>query len=148
MSTSKNVSIKKQVHSAFKLLMCSLAAFVLTGALVLTGCDSNDAVEEPEIEALIISPSSVTIEVGEQADFSAAALTASGDTVRDLDLRWWSSDPTVFTVEEGGRATGHAPGEAFCKVEMTDDAANTAAHLKAAKRFVGRDSAFVVVFLN
>lgn len=130
----------------------SLAALMLAGALVLAGCDSTDANEEPEIEALIIAPSSVNIAVGEQADFSAVALTASGDTIRDLDLRWWSTDSDVFTVENDGLATGQAPGEAYCKVELADDAASTASHLRAgpsktAKRiFVGRDSAFVSVF--
>jgi len=128
-----------------------IMALVLTGTFVLAGCDSTDASEEPEIEALIISPRNVSIEVGEQVDFSVAALTASGDTLRDLDLRWWSSDPDVFTVEGNGMATGQAPGDAFCKVELTDDAANTASHLKTARSklakriFVGRDSAFVSV---
>ena len=144
--------INEQVHFAFRSFVYSLVALVLTGALVLIGCDSNEVNEEPEIEELILSPSNVSIAVGEQVDFSVAALTASGDTIRDLDLRWWSSDPAVFTVESNGTATGQRPGNAFCKVELTDDAANTAAYLKAAhpktvKRiFVGRDSAFVSVF--
>jgi len=130
----------------------SLAALVLTGTLVLSGCDSTDANEEPQIEELIISPGSANLAVGEQMDFSVAALTASGDTIRDLDLRWWSSDPAVFTVGNNGTATGQAPGEAFCKVELTDDATNTATHLKAAyfkaakRPFPGLDSAFVSVF--
>jgi plastocyanin len=133
-------------------LRAFIMALALTGALVLAGCDSTDANEEPQIETLVISPSNVSIEVGEQVNFSVAALTASGDTVRDLDLRWWSSDPDVFTVDGNGMATGQAPGDAFCKAEVTAKAANTASHLKAvhselAKRiFVGRDSAFVSVF--
>ena len=141
------MSINKQQHSAFHSFVCRLAAFVLAGALVLAGCDSTDANEEPEIEELIISPSSVNIAVGDQADFSAVALTASGDTIRDLELRWWSTDSAVFTVENNGTATGQSPGSAYCKVELADDAANTANHLKAAKRpFPGLDSAFVSVF--
>lgn len=146
------MSTNKQRHATSCSFVCRLAALVLTGALVLAGCDSTDANEEPQIETLIISPRSVSIAVGEQADFSVAALTTSGDTVRDLDLRWWSSDPDVFTVDGNGMATGQAPGDAFCKAEVTAEAANTASHLKTvhskrAKRiFVGRDSAFVSVF--
>jgi len=84
----------------------SLAALVLTGTLVLSGCDSTDANEEPQIEELIISPGSANLAVGEQMDFSAVALTTSGDTIRDLDLQWWSTNSTVFTVESNGIATG------------------------------------------
>jgi hypothetical protein len=144
--------INPQSYSVFRSFACGFMALVLTAALILTGCDSTDANEDPQIEELIISPSSVNIAVGEQADFSAVALTAAGDTIRDLALRWWSTDSAVFTVEDNGVATGQAPGEAYCKVELTAGAASTASHLraassKAAKRiFVGRDSAFVAVF--
>lgn len=134
-------------HSASTVLAHGLAALVLTSALALAGCDSTDAHEEPPIEALIIAPHSVRIAVGEQADFSAVALTASGDTLRDLDLRWWSTDPDVFTVEDNGVATGQAPGEAFCNVELADDAAASTRQFQAVKRtFDGLDSAFVSVF--
>lgn len=144
--------IDERANSHIYYIEAFVTALVLAGAFVLAGCDSTDANEEPQIEELIISPSNVSIAVGEQATFSAAALTASGDTVRDLALRWWSSDPAVFTVKRNGVATGRAAGSAFCKVELTDDAATPASHLKAvrsklAKRiFVGRDSAFVSVF--
>jgi plastocyanin len=145
--------IDERANSHIYHLRAFIMALALAGTLVLAGCDSTDANnEEPQIEALIISPSSVSIEVGEQVNFSIAALTASGDTVRDLDPRWWSSDPDVFTVDGNGTATGQAPGDAFCKAEVTAEAANTASHLKTvhskrAKRiFVGRDSAFVSVF--
>lgn len=144
--------IDERATSHIYTIRAFIVPLVLTGALALTGCDSTDANEEPPIEELIISPSSVNIAVGEQADFSAVALTASGDTIRDLDLRWWSSDPAVFTVEGNGMATGQAPGTAYCKVELAGDAATTASHLKTARSklakriFVGRDSAFVSVF--
>lgn len=130
-------------------LMTFGIALALTGVLVLAGCDSNEVAEDPEIARVEISPDNASIAVGEQVNFSAVALTASGDTVRDLDLRWWSTDPAVFTVEDNGVATGENPGAALCKVELDDDAATNAVHRKAAKRrFVGRDSAFVDVFGN
>lgn len=111
-----------------------LAPFVLAVALVLGGCDSNGAADESDIAALVISPDSASLAVGERLDFSAAALTADGDTVRDVALNWASTDPDVFTVEKGGIATGRKPGTAFCTIEV------------ASLRFTGRDSAFVRVF--
>jgi len=139
----------EQTHSFVSPLLGLATALVLTGTLVLAGCDSTDANEEPQIEELIISPSSLTLDVGEQARFSAAARTAAGDTLRELDLRWWSTDSDVFTVEDNGTATGQNPGSAFCKVELAENATTTAALGKAAKRlFTGRDSAFVSVLGN
>lgn len=128
------------------------AALLLACAFAATGCDSNgsaneeDAVDEPEIASVAISPDSVSIAVGEQVDFSAVALTASGDTVQDadLDVEWWSTDPAVFTVDNDGLATGQDSGKAFCMIEMSDEVTNTSIHSKGAK-FVGRDSAFVFV---
>ena len=124
-------------------------ALVLIGALILIGCDSTGVTEEPEITELLISPGSVSLEVGKQVDFSAAVRTASGDTIRELDLRWWSTDSNVFTVTDNGTATGQNPGSALCKVEVTENATETAGHHKVAKRrFTGRDSAFVRVLEN
>lgn len=124
-------------------------ALALIGALVLAGCDSNEVAEDPEIARIDISPDNASIAVGEQVDFSAVALTASGDTVRDVEWEWVSTDPAVFTVENNGVATGQSPGSAFCTVGVSDDATTNAIHRKAAKRrFDGLDSAFVSVFGN
>lgn len=129
-------------------------AVVLTGVLVLAGCDSNDVTEEPEVEiaAVAISPDSVSIEVGESVEFSTVAVTTAGDTIpdADLDIEWWSTDTDVFTVEAGGVATGQEPGEAYCMIEATDLQGSTGAvttnHLRSSTSFVGRDSAIVFVF--
>ena len=113
---------------------------------MLTGCDSygsDDAETNSEVAEVIISPDSVAIAAGEQADFSAVALTAGGDTVRDVRWRWESTDPSVFTVEDDGTITGHAPGTAYCGVGVADGAAG-----KAALVPIGLDSASVTVFLQ
>lgn len=144
-------------------LMTLAVAVALTGALVLIGCDSNDVSEEPEVEiaAVAITPDSASIEVGESVDFSVVALTASGDTIPDADLRdadldieWWSTDTDVFTVEAGGIATGQTSGTALCMVEATGEsviqlettsnATGKMAH-STLRPFTGRDSAFVSV---
>jgi hypothetical protein len=111
-------------------------------SVTLIGCDSTDVVTaDPEIIALRIQPDSASMPVGETLDFSFVGLTATGDTVQnaDVDVRWWSSDPAVFTVDETGTAVGHEEGTAYCVVELTDLS-------KAAASFTGRDSAFVFVF--
>lgn len=127
-------------------------AFMLTAALVLLGCDTNEATEEaPEIAEVTVVPDSAAIEVGEQVDFSVVGLTADGDSVRDLelDVDWWSTDPAVFTVEDGGTATGQASGTAFCVVGASDETANATTSLTAVRpKFVGRDSAYAIVFVK
>jgi len=66
--------------------MPMLVALVFVGALVLTGCDSNEDAPADRIEGIAISPDTATIGIGEQEDFTVVGLTASGDTVRDADL--------------------------------------------------------------
>jgi hypothetical protein len=110
----------------------------------LTGCDSSevDAPQGHGVERVVISPSTASIWVGDEMSFSAFALTAQGDTVDtaglDIEWRWWSSNPSVFTVEEDGTARGHSPGEEYCIVEATI--------LRGQSNFTGRDSAFVMIF--
>ena len=125
--------------------MPMVVALVFVGALVLTGCDSNEDAPVDQIESIAISPDTVSIGIGEQREFTVVRLTASGDTVRDADLTltWWSTDPSVFTVD-AGTATGQQAGTAFCKVEANDNTRNAATQARS-RRFVGRDSAFVFV---
>lgn len=126
--------------------------FALAGTLAFAvGCDSNDVGEEPdpEITGFAFTTDSVALAVGEEADFSdlVVGLTAEGDTVEDpdLDLRWWSSDPDVFTVDNNGRAAALDTGRAYCLAEMSDEAAAQAFYSKLAK-FTGRDSFLVMMF--
>jgi hypothetical protein len=86
----------------------------------------------------------VFFKVGEQQDFSAFLISASGDTVNEeleVEWNWYSSNPDVFTVEAGGIATGHDEGEAHCIVEASTENSKIVAKM----RFVGRDSAFVTL---
>lgn len=148
------MSDNMHVHSIFYSFVSSFLALVLTGGLVLTGCDligAEDESEESPVTSIEISPDSVSMAVGEQVDFSVVALTASGDTVQDADLtvRWWSTDSTVFTVEEDGLATGQGSGTAFCMVEATDEESGRRvgkAATPSLPHFTGRDSAIVFLF--
>lgn len=125
------------------------AAAVLVLVTALVGCDSDEVAgpEAQEVEEVLISPDTARLSPGETIEFSAHAVTALGDTVdlaeHGMEWRWWSSDPSVFAVQEDGTATGHTPGEEYCVVEATSvDAAAKSGGL----RFVGRDSAVVMVF--
>ena len=139
------------VHFTFRSLSFGLSA-LLTAMLVLVGCDTTDLAEEEQIASIAIFPDSVALEVGEQVDFDVVALTASGDTVENanLKLRWWSTDTAVFTVEENGLVTGQGSGRAFCKVEATDGEAAGKTVASGSHRLmrvpIGRDSAVVHMF--
>lgn len=136
------------VSDALSLLRTFGLTLILAGVLVLAGCDSTD-VSDPDnqLTDVIIAPDSVSIAVGEQVDFSARFLTASGDTVQHPDVTlysdWTSTNTTVFTVADNGLATGREPGMAYCRIEVSDEAAGKVNEIQ---RFVGRDSAFVFVF--
>lgn len=127
---------------------CSVAAVAFAGMLMFFGCDSDNstgALGVEDIDEVVISPDSAAVEAGEVIDFSAVALTAEGDTVRDVSFVWKSSNPDVFTVEDDGTATGQAPGDAYCGVDIPEGAAK--AKTRGAKIVpIGLDSAVVHVF--
>ena len=122
-----------------KHLLTCVALLILSFA---AGCDSTDTAEGEEIQELEMLPESIEMQVGETADFELVAVTAAGDTVRNelVDVRWWSTDTTVFNVTEGGLATAVGTGTAYCMAEGTHPG-------KRAVRFTGRDSAFVRIHL-
>ena len=83
--------------------------------------------------------------VGEQKEFSAFVISATGDTLNeeyDFSWTWYSSDANIFTVENNGTAYAESTGEAYCVVE----ASTGTAKIKAKLRYVGLDSAFVSIF--
>lgn len=124
---------------------------------VLVGCDSNgtpDPQDPPQIARVAISPTTATMGTGDQVEFSALALNEAGDVVEmpegSIEWEWISSDPDVFTVEDDGTATAQSPGEAYCIIDATllnrSSASAAIDDLEASAGFVGRDSAFVMVF--
>jgi hypothetical protein len=129
-------------------------ALIVVGMILFTGCRGDDVTgpESFEIVDIAITPDSVSFDAGEQQEFSVLALTDAGDTIelKNTDIEWeggwWSSDTDVFTVENNGLATGKNPGEAFCIVEVTLGEDRNMSKMKTTSAFVGRDSAFVMVF--
>lgn len=125
-----------------------VVAFI--GMLTFNSCnkDEDNQTQGFEVEKIAITPKTANMAVGAQEDFSANVITTAGDTLnfKDLDVesRWWSSDTTVFTVQENGTATGKNKGDAYCIIEAT--IALKSAQLKALRFYTGRDSAFVTIF--
>ena len=133
-----------------KLFQIAGVIALMLGMLFFSGCNDEDDpdLREAQIERVSIYPEVASFAVGDQLDFSTFVITNTGDTIDtediDIEWEWWSTDTTVFTVEEGGRATGQNPGEAYCVIEATIQE-DTDAQLKALALFTGRDSAFVSV---
>lgn len=162
-----------------------IIALAFVGMLMFSGCDGDETTGPPshQVVEIAISPDTAAFDEGDQVEFSVLALTATGDTVDteelDIEWEWWSSEPEVFTVAEGGVATGQNTGEAYCIVEaviedgsnattLSDESIDVAGFVpdgqglistgneeitsfnniafKKRMRFVGRDSAFVMVF--
>jgi hypothetical protein len=136
---------------SYRLSNYSILIFIFAGLLTFNSCSDNGTAtgpddEEIEVSEVVIEPQNVTFGVGEQQEFSAFLISATGDTVNDefeVEWNWFSSDQDVFTVEAGGTATGHNPGEAFCIVE----AETVSEKMKSAMKFVpiGLDSASVTL---
>ena len=142
--------VQKYVTARFRSFVLTAVPAILLGAILLAGCDLTEVEEDEPVEAIAILPDSASFSAGEQVEFSVVGITASGDTVRDAEftVRWWSTDSTVFTVDEDGSAVGENAGEAFCKVEATSvtgakRAGKTSADLRP---FDGLDSAHVHIF--
>ncbi len=62
---------------------------------------------------LVVSPATLTFEVGETYTMTATLTNAEGEAVTDADIRWFSSDRGVVQIDrETGVAEAIAPGNA------------------------------------
>lgn len=89
--------------SAFALLVVSLA-----------GCGTATApVPLPPLSAVVLTPATDTLVVGQQRVFVAAALDTNGTAVSGASFTWTTSDGGVFTVNSQGRVTAVGEGMAL-----------------------------------
>ena len=127
--------------SKSRLTLCLTAALAIT--LFIAACDTDDIAgpEDPEIAAIIISPSEAEIGVGEQEQLSFELHDESGQPVDrdglDMEIEWITTDPDVVTLDQSGLATGQSPGQEYCIIDVT-------VH-KGSSNFTGRDTAIVFV---
>jgi hypothetical protein len=75
----------------------------------LAGCSGLEGGDAIPIELRVVIPSSLTIDVGEQAQLSAQAYNANGEVV-EAPISWRSADPTVTVGESTGLVTAVSPG--------------------------------------
>ena len=137
--------MKMKVNPVKTAILCLICLFMLNG------CDKDDRnmSEEVEIKQITINPGEVSMAVGDHEDFSAIAITRSGEQIafgelNVLDARWWSSDTSIFTVLANGVATAKKTGDAYCILEATVKPDESGA--QSLLSYTGRDSAFVSIF--
>ena len=61
------------------------------------------------------SPEFYGLNLCETKKFRAAVKDANGDAVRNVQVRWRSTDPTVATVDKSGVVRAISPGATFIK---------------------------------
>jgi len=62
------------------------------------------------VQAVTISPSSVTLRVGERIQLVATAQSSSGGVVPNRQFAWSSSNDAIASVSNAGLVTANAPG--------------------------------------
>jgi uncharacterized protein YjdB len=90
-----------------------LAALVFTGIIILNACEALDPsgpLAAPDDLAFAISPSEVTVAVGESFTLTPTLVKANGGAVNPKALNWESTDATRATVTRDGLVTAVAPG--------------------------------------
>ena len=89
-----------------------LAAGAALAVALLAGCSSDNSVAPtppPPISAVVITPDSVGIQVGDSYPFSGVAYDTLGDPVSGFSISWTTGNSQVFTV--GGNGIVHGVGE-------------------------------------
>src|SRR5688572_27606057 len=89
-----------------------LALFVLA-AILACGCGSDGGVNGPPVVTTVeISPSPVTVFMGDTTKLTATAKDQSGNPMAGLKVTWSSDAPTVATIDSLGTVVAKASGTA------------------------------------
>ena len=83
--------------------------------------DVSVAAEPPQLVSVTIGPASARLLPGDTQTFAAQGTRVDESTI-DLtgDVDWRSSDPTVLDIDDQGRATARASGDAEVTAELGD----------------------------
>jgi uncharacterized protein YjdB len=95
-----------------RLMVC----LTVVGIITLNACDAGQFVGPqlgPDEPAFSLSPSELTLAVGESATIEPVLAKANGTPVNPNSLKWASTDESRATVNRDGVLTGVAPGSAM-----------------------------------
>jgi hypothetical protein len=84
-----------------------VAAFVCV--LWIAAC-GDGGTPPPVASDVMVSPATIYVTEGEQAQAQATVLDGNGSAIHDVTVTWSSDDETVATVDQGGMVTGQAAG--------------------------------------
>jgi uncharacterized protein YjdB len=82
--------------------------------------------KESPVASVIISPNSVTIEIGGSSQFEATLKDASGNILTDRPIIWSSSNTTVATVSSTGIVNGISEGGPVTITATSEEKSSTA----------------------
>ena len=101
-----------------------LRAIALWGAVAIAlaeaGCGKSSPtapVMLPPLSAVVLTPVTDTLQVGQFVRFTATALDTLGAVVGNASFAWTSSDPNVFTVDGSGQVHARSEGFGFLTAE-------------------------------
>jgi Big-like domain-containing protein len=120
----------------------SFALAVLSGVAAGVGFDKSKRCRAAKLEwakrragvqAVVVTPGTDTLRVGEDAQLVANAFASSGAVVPDKVFTWSSSNDPVASVSKAGRVTAHAAGTAVISA-YADDVVGTASIIVVSSR--------------
>lgn len=87
--------------------LMGLMAVIMLGSFSCGGPTEPDP--DPQVQDVVIHPSTAAIEVTETKDFEATAKDQNGETI-SASITWRSVDSNIVTVDNTGTATGRSQG--------------------------------------
>lgn len=98
-------------------ILLVLAALAPIGGCDCSGTNPLSPVILPPLSAVVITPASDTLRVGESRTFTAVAYDTLSQPVAGAGFTWSSGNPSVFSVTATGRVTGVGDGVAWVYAE-------------------------------
>jgi uncharacterized protein YjdB len=92
----------------------------LVTATASSSADTARIVVRQEPAIVLVSPRSVTADVGESTTFRASVADAGGTEISNVPLSWTSSDTKVATVDSKGVVSAKAAGTAIIRAAAED----------------------------
>src|ERR1700687_1415104 len=95
-----------------KAAFCTGLLFVLAMTMItMTGCSGSNTPSSPTISSIQVTPTSMSIGMGAQQQFTATA-HLSDQTTKDVtsSVQWSSSDSNIASIAAGGLAHGSPAG--------------------------------------